>query len=158
MSPSTAPHAIAFAELEVSLARAEICTLAAWARGTRQGRTVLESHAMTYADFVADDALAIAVVFWDAGNPIDPRPQWAMSPEGIDLMCKGVLINFLCWDADDHRPFVTGMRWGPGPLSRLMTTMLEYDSDTMGQCVDEQLRLLHRRRRAIAALGLKEAA
>jgi hypothetical protein len=60
-------------------------------------------------------------------------------------LCRAALRHLGLWDDADERPFISGMRWGPGPLSVLFYR-LAFDPVRLRKRADELLGLIRRER------------
>jgi hypothetical protein len=78
---------------------------------------------------VNDDTRTIYAVLSKAGRADDGLAPW--SRERIAQECQRVLIEDYLWDESDLRRQVGCARWGPGPLTLLLTAVADYDGDVL---------------------------
>lgn len=130
----TYPRLDASAHREIDRARREIELLAMVAAGPRQGIALLRRIGFTQDALANDDTRTIYTVLSKAGRPNDGLSPW--SREQIAQECRRLLIEDNLWDESDLRRQVGSMRWGPGPLTLLLTAC-DYDADVLADIARE---------------------
>jgi hypothetical protein len=110
----------------------EIETIAGWARVPRRGRAILAEHrldAHSFGDDESDDTRLMAVVLIAAGDPTNGVRPWPL--DRIARLIRGLLICANAWDESDLRNFITGGRWCPESLARLLTSVTDIDPESI---------------------------
>lgn len=133
--------------LETNRAKREIELLAMWASAPRQATALLKRLGFSPLNLTNEDTRSIGLVLFDAGRADDGLAPW--SGERIALECQRRLRSVGLWDPNDCRSHVGCMRWGPGPLAKLLT-VCDYDASLLAATATSLLGKSTRGRRAAA--------